>query len=94
MPGALLETDWVIDLDIKGFSTTLITTWFSRRSRTTPTSGGSCSTCGDGSRRRCSGRTAAWSRGIAVVHRAAYVQLNINRPMSSAGLCAALACLA
>jgi hypothetical protein len=39
-------------------------TWWSGRSPTTPTSGGSCCMWSGGSRRRCNSRTAPWSRGI------------------------------
>jgi group II intron reverse transcriptase/maturase len=44
------RTDWVIDLDIKGFFDNLDHDWWSRRWRTisTPTSVGSCCMCGGG----------------------------------------------
>lgn len=64
------KTDWVIDMDIRGSSTTSIMISFSGPSGTTPTSGGSCCMWSDGSKPRSRGGTAACKPGTAAALRA------------------------
>ena len=58
-------TAWVIDLDIKAFSTVWIMSWWSAPWHTTPTFRGSGCTSRAGYERRCNGRMAPWNNGRA-----------------------------
>ena len=65
------RTDWVIDLDIRGFFDNLDHDLVLKAvAHHTPTSGGSCCMCSGGCKRRCSSRMARWSPGIAAARRA------------------------
>ena len=56
--------DWVVDRDIKAFFDSVDHSLMLKGSSGTPTRHGFCCMSGGGSARRCSSRTALWSRGI------------------------------
>ncbi len=64
LPGAVLGTDWVIDLDIQAFFDTVPHEPVLGRSANTPISRGSCCMWSAGSSAAPATRTARWSPGI------------------------------